>query len=69
MGAANSLLSIRRLTPNLGAEVSGIDLSGRMDDEDFGALYQAFLRYQVLLFPPQDLPPQRYRDVRAGRPR
>ena len=59
MGAANSLLSIRRLTPNLGAEVGGVDLSGRMDDELFGALYQAFLRYQVLLFPPQDLPPQR----------
>jgi taurine dioxygenase len=59
MGAANSLLSIRRLTPNLGAEVAGVDLSGRMDDELFGALYQAFLRYQVLLFPPQELPPQR----------
>ena len=59
MGAANSLLSIRRLTPNLGAEVGGVDLSGRMDDEVFTALYQAFLRYQVLLFPPQDLPPQR----------
>jgi taurine dioxygenase len=59
MGAANSLLSIRRLTPNLGAEVGGVDLSGRMDDELFGAVYQAFLRYQVLLFPPQDLPPQR----------
>jgi taurine dioxygenase len=59
MGAANSLLSIRRLTPNLGAEVAGVDLSGPMDDELFGALYQAFLRYQVLLFPPQELPPQR----------
>jgi taurine dioxygenase len=59
MGAANSLFCVRRLTPNLGAEVSGIDLSARMDDELFSALYQAFLRYQVLLFPPQDLPPQR----------
>jgi taurine dioxygenase len=59
MGAANSPLSIRRLTPNLGAEVGGIDLSGRMDDDVFGALYQAFLRHQVLLFPPQDLPPLR----------
>jgi len=59
MGAANSLLSIRRLTPNLGAEVCGIDLSRRMDDDVFGALYQAFLRHQVLLFPPQDLPPLR----------
>lgn len=59
MRAANSPLSIRRLTPNLGAEVCGVDLSGPMDDELFGALYQAFLQYQVLLFPPQDLPPQR----------
>ena len=30
-----------------------------MDDATFRALYQAFLRYQVLLFPPQDLPPAR----------
>lgn len=59
MRAASSLLSIRRLAPSLGAEVSGFDLSGGLDDELFGALYQAFLRYQVLLFPPQDLPPRR----------
>jgi taurine dioxygenase len=59
MGAANSLFSLRRLTPNLGAEVCGVDLSGRMDDELFSALYQAFLRCQVLLFAPQDLPPRR----------
>ena len=30
-----------------------------MDDDLFRALYQAFLRYQVLLFPPQDVPPAR----------
>jgi taurine dioxygenase len=59
MGAANNRLSIRRLTPNLGAEVGGVDLSGQIDDQLFGALYQAFLRYQVLLFPPHDLPPRR----------
>jgi taurine dioxygenase len=45
------------LTPNLGAEVSGLELSLDLDDAEFHALYQAFLRYQVLLFPPQDLPP------------
>ena len=53
------MVSIRRLTPNLGAEISGVDLSGEMDDEVFRALYQAFLGYQVLLFPPQEVPPQR----------
>ena len=30
-----------------------------MDDDVFRSIYQAFLRYQVLLFPPQDVPPAR----------
>jgi taurine dioxygenase len=59
MGAASSLFSVRRLSPQLGAEIAGVDLSAPIHDEVFGALYQAFLRYQVLLFPPQDLPPAR----------
>ena len=59
MGAANSPFPVRRLTPNLGAEISGVVLSENMDDDVFRALYQAFLRYQVLLFPPQDVPPAR----------
>ena len=59
MGAANSPFPVRRLTPKLGAEISGIALSEDMDDDLFRALYQAFLRYQVLLFPPQDVPPAR----------
>ena len=51
--------ALRPLTPRLGAEISGIALDAEMDDERFAALYRAFLRYQVLLFPPQDLPPGR----------
>ena len=51
--------AVRPLTPRLGAEISGITLDADMDDELFHAVYQAFLRYQVLLFPPQDLPPGR----------
>ena len=50
-------LSVRPLTPNLGAVISGTELSRELDDRVFRELYQAFLRYQVLLFPPQDLPP------------
>ena len=34
-------------------------LDAEMDEQLFGAVYRAFLRYQVLLFPPQDLPPAR----------
>jgi len=51
--------AVRPLTPQLGAEISGITLDADMDDELFRAIYRAFLRYQVLLFPPQDLPPAR----------
>jgi len=51
--------AVRPLTPALGAEISGLALSERMSDATFAALYAAFLRYQVLLFPPQDVPPAR----------
>ena len=51
--------SVRPLTPHLGAEISGVDLKQDISEELFGALYRAFLRYQVLLFPPQDLSPAR----------
>jgi alpha-ketoglutarate-dependent 2,4-dichlorophenoxyacetate dioxygenase len=53
------------LTPNLGAVLPDVMLADDMDDEAFRAVYQAFLRYQVLLFPPQDLPPAR--QVALGR--
>ena len=42
---------VRALTPQLGAEISGIKLADELSDDVFRAIYQAFLRYQVLLFP------------------
>src|SRR5262249_42767702 len=53
------LLEIRPLTPKLGAHISNVRLAGDMSAALFRAIYQAFLRYQVLLFPPQDVPPGR----------
>jgi taurine dioxygenase len=53
------MFSVRPLTPNLGAQISGLAAADDMDEAGFRALYQAFLRYQVLLFPPQALPPAR----------
>jgi len=50
---------VRPLTPRLGAELSGVILADEMSDDVFRAIYAAFLRYQVLLFPPQDVPPAR----------
>jgi taurine dioxygenase len=53
------MFSVRPLTPNLGAQISGLDMTRELDEATFGAIYRAFLRYQVLLFPPHDLPPAR----------
>lgn len=56
---------IRRLSPALGAEIIGVDLARGVDDTLFGAIYRAFLEYQVLLFDRQHLPPDR--QVEFGR--
>ncbi len=50
---------IRALTPTLGAEILDVDLSRGVSETLFAAIYQAFLRYQVLLFGPQQLSPSR----------
>ena len=49
--------SVRPLTPKLGAQILDVDLANGVSEALFAAIYQAFLRYQVLLFPPQDLSP------------
>ena len=51
--------ALRPLTPRLGAEISGVNLAEDVTDDVFRAIYQAWLHYQVLLFPPCDLPPAR----------
>ena len=48
---------VRPLAANLGAEIIGVDLGGCVAERLFAAIYQAFLRYQVLLFSRQALPP------------
>ena len=49
--------AVRRLTPRVGAEISGLELARGVAPDVFRALYDAFLEYQVLVFPPADLPP------------
>jgi taurine dioxygenase len=58
--AARTGLDLRPLSPNLGAEVRGIDLARDLDEATFGAIYAAFLEHKVLLFDAGDLPPARH---------
>ena len=48
---------VQPLTRNLGARIAGLDLARALSDEEFRALYQLFLRYQVLVFEPHEVPP------------
>jgi taurine dioxygenase len=52
-------LSFEPLTAKLGATVTGVNLASGVNADDFRALHEALLRYQVLVFPPGDLPPGR----------
>ncbi len=58
VGAAQRF-EVRALAPRFGAEIIGVDLAAGVDNTLFHAIYDAFLRYQVLLFGTQDLPPGR----------
>ena len=42
----------------LGARITGLDLSRPLDEDVFAEVHQAFLDYQVLIFPKQQLNPQ-----------
>ncbi|MGI9326704.1 MAG: TauD/TfdA dioxygenase family protein [Pseudomonadales bacterium] len=48
-------IAVSPLTPHIGAEIDGIDLSQPMSNEQFSALYQAWLDWKVLVFRDQEL--------------
>jgi taurine dioxygenase len=57
MIATVSKLDIQPLTTRLGARIRGVRLADGVDNAVFAAIYDVFLRHQVLLFEPQELPP------------
>ena len=50
-------LTIRRTSGALGAEISGVDLSGPLADETIAAVRQALVEHQVIFFRDQALTP------------
>ncbi|HWG03624.1 MAG TPA: TauD/TfdA family dioxygenase [Beijerinckiaceae bacterium] len=53
--AVKSKLDIVPLTKHIGAEIRGLDLRMRPDDETVRAIYQAWLDHLVIIFPDQKL--------------
>ena len=52
------LLEVKRLTPNVGLEVSGIDISAPLSEQNRKTLYDAFLQSGVVLIRRQPLEPE-----------
>jgi taurine dioxygenase len=53
-------LSVRSLTPALGAEVDSVDLSQELTEDAAHAIRDALSRFSVLFFHDQDLSPERH---------
>src|ERR1700761_2183150 len=53
-------LSIRRLTPGIGAEIQGVDLAQPIGPELFAELRQALADHLVIFFRDQDVTPDQH---------
>jgi taurine dioxygenase len=64
-----SALSVRRLTPSIGAEIEGIDLSAPLTDGQFRQIRDALLEHLVIFFRDQKLTPDQHKALgrRFGR--
>jgi taurine dioxygenase len=51
-------IDVRPVSGALGAELSGVDLAQDLDDQTFGAIYQALLDHNVIFFRDQDITPE-----------
>lgn len=48
-------LGVTPLTPRIGAEIEGVELSGALSDDVIDEIYQALLTYKVIFFRDQDI--------------
>ena len=48
-------LQVTRLTPAIGAEISGIDLAGPLSNTEASALHDALMAHQVIFFRDQKM--------------
>ena len=43
-------IGVDNLTPHIGAEIDGVDLSKDLSNEQFSEIYQAWLDWKVIVF-------------------
>ena len=55
-------IEVRPLTPRIGAEVHGVDLSQPLDEKTFGEIQAAYLKHQVIFFRDQEITIEQQKD-------
>ena len=55
MSRTADAITIEKLTPHIGAEIHGVDLSKRLDPVVFREIHDALTRHQVIFFRDQRL--------------
>lgn len=58
--SAFARLTIAPLTPTIGAEISGVDLAGELDDATIAAIRAGLLAHKVVFFRDQDITPAQH---------
>ena len=48
-------ITVRPVTPTIGAEISGVDLGRPLDDATFEAIHEALIEHQVIFFRDQEI--------------
>ena len=54
------MITVTKLGKNLGARITGVDLSKPLDDAAFAAVSKAFFEHEVAVFPGQTLTPEQH---------
>jgi len=58
----NQKIEIHKLTPNIGAEIAGVDLSQPLDDRQFQEIHGALMDHLVIFFRDQNLSPEQHKE-------
>ena len=59
-------VTVRRVGVHLGAEVTGVDLRGRLSDAQFKAVEAALVEHEMIIFRDQDITSEQLMDLRAA---
>ena len=55
--------SAQQLTPSLGAEITGIDLSNDLSNEQLNQIYDDLIKYNVIFFRDQKISPEKHIEI------